>query len=468
MNLQADDARPNVLLIYIDDMNDWISLLDPSSPIKTPNLERLARKGTLFSKAYCMSPACNPSRVATLTGLRPTTSGVYGNKTDWRAALPSRKTIMQQFQTAGYQVFGAGKIFHHHLAGAFHDELSFDVFQPMRPQLYPPEKLNGAPKYGSRNTDWGTWPNREEESIDFGTASFCIDVLKSAQLRRQNAKDTGDVVEPLFLACGIFKPHSPFFAPAKYQQLGKWNMQMPLHNAADWDDLPSGAANMLRSKKWFWEGMQRLEGRRSGAYQEFVEAYAACCRFADAQVGRVLNALEDTGAAEDTIVILLSDHGFHLGEKDHIEKFALWEKSNHIPMIIVAPNVTTAGSVCDQPVDCSVVYPTLLDLCGLPDDPSCDGQTLRPLLQFPKGTWKQPALMTYGRGNHALRNRRWRYIRYSDGSEELYDHAADPNEWRNLGNSQDRAHQDAMAELREWLPRTEALEVKDLDPKQPH
>ena len=163
-------------------------------------------------------------------------------------------------------------------------------------------------------------------------------------------------------------------------------------------------------------------------------------------------------------MILLSDHGFHLGEKDHIEKFALWEKSNHIPLIIVAPGVTTAGSICDQPVDCSVVYPTLLDLCDLPADPSCDGRSLRPLLQSPDKTWKLPALMTYGRGNHALRNGRWRYIRYSDGSEELYDHNTDPNEWRNLANSRRRVHQDAVAELREWLPRAEALEAKNLHP----
>ncbi|MEC8557432.1 MAG: sulfatase [Planctomycetota bacterium] len=464
-NLPANDTRPNVLFIYLDDMNDWISLLDPSSPIKTPNLERLARKGTLFSKAYCMSAACNPSRVATLTGLRPTTSGVYGNKTNWRAALPSRKTIMQQFQTAGYQVFGAGKIFHHHLNNAFHDGASFDAFQPMRKQLYPPEKLNGASKYGSRNTDWGSWPNREEDSIDFGTASYCIDFLKSAQRRRQKGKETGDLVAPFFLACGIFKPHSPFFAPTKYQSNGgPEKIPMPLRNSADWDDLPSGAANLLQSKKWFWDGMQRLDDSRSGAYQEFVEAYAACCRFADAQVGRVLKSLEDTEAAKDTVVILLSDHGFHLGEKDHIEKFALWEKSNHIPLIIVAPGVTTAGSICDQPVDCSVVYPTLLDLCDLPADPSCDGRSLRPLLQSPDKTWKLPALMTYGRGNHALRNGRWRYIRYSDGSEELYDHNTDPNEWRNLANSRRRVHQDAVAELREWLPRAEALEAKNLHP----
>ena len=151
----GESQKPNVLFIVIDDMNDGISLLDPKSPIKTPNLERLAKRGTLFTKAYCISAACNPSRVATLTGLRPSPSGVCRNNSDWRKALPKRRTIMQQFRSAGYAVRGAGKIFHHKLAGVFHDKASFDEFLPMAPQNMPAKKLNNAPEYGSRNTDWG-------------------------------------------------------------------------------------------------------------------------------------------------------------------------------------------------------------------------------------------------------------------------------------------------------------------------
>ncbi|MDE0820919.1 MAG: sulfatase-like hydrolase/transferase, partial [Opitutales bacterium] len=158
-------VKPDVLFLVIDDMNDWISLLDKDSPVPTPNLERLAERGMLFTRAYCVSAACNPSRVATLTGLRPFTSGVYGNKSDWRGALPKRLTIMQQFRGAGYTVHGAGKIFHHHLDGAFHDKESFDDFQPMASQNMPPKKLNRAPGYGSRNTDWGAWPKLEPDTI---------------------------------------------------------------------------------------------------------------------------------------------------------------------------------------------------------------------------------------------------------------------------------------------------------------
>jgi len=446
----GDELANDVLFMVVDDLNDWISLLDASSPIKTPNLERLASRGVLFTHAYCASPACNPSRSATLTGLRPTTTGVYGNKSDWRHAMPKRKTIMQRFIDGGYRVRGAGKIFHHHLDGAFHDDGSFHDFQHMKTQKYPDKKLNGAPDYGSRNTDWGKWPAREQDSIDFHTADYCADVLKNPPTD-----------QPLFLACGIYKPHSPFFAPADYHKPYD-QIELPLLRKNDWNDLPAGAAALLKSKQWFWRGMMRVEKQHQGSYRDFIRSYAACATFADAQVGRVLDALDSSTRGKKTTVVLWSDHGFHLGEKDHVEKFALWEKSNHIPLIVVAPGVARAGEKCTRPVDLTTIYPTLLDLAGLPADPTCDGISLRPLLEDPKAPWERPALMTYMRGNHAVRSDRWRYIRYSDGTEELYDHDADPNEWENL--AADRRYNDVLMKHRIWLPSAEARQVKDLKP----
>lgn len=452
--LASDEANaPDVLFIVVDDMNDWISLLDSRAPIKTPNLERLAQRGMLFTRAYCASPACNPSRAAALTGQRPSTTGVYGNKSDWRGAVPDRKTIMQQFMSAGYDVRGAGKIFHHHLDGAFHDDGSFNDFQPMRTQDYPPAKLNGAPEYGSRNTDWGQWPKREEDSIDFQTASYCVDALN-----RQGS------TQPMFLACGIYKPHSPFFAPARYHE--KYDaISLPVRKANDLDDLPAGAISLLRSKRWFWRGMLDTEEKQSGSYQDFIQAYAACVAFADAQIGRVLDALDSSPRRENTIIVLWSDHGFHLGEKEHIEKFALWEKSNHIPFVVVAPHVTKPGSRCDRPVDMTALYPTLLELCGLPADVNCDGLSLLPLLRNPQAKWERPALMTYLKGNHAVRSERWRYIRYSDGSVELYDHAEDPNEWYNLAEQERYAG--VLAAHSHWLPKSEMRQVPDLKKSKP-
>ncbi|QGJ70962.1 Iduronate sulfatase [Planctomycetales bacterium 10988] len=445
---KAADQRPDVLFFVVDDLNDWITLLDSSAPIHTPNLERLAARGMLFTKAYCISPACNPSRAATLTGLRPSTTGVYGNKSDWRRAMPDRPTIMQHFMTAGYEVRGAGKIFHHHLDGAFHDEASFHAFQPMRPQLYPPEKLNKAPNYGSPNTDWGEWPQKIEDSIDYQTANYCIQELQKTERTK-----------PLFLACGIFKPHSPFFAPPRFHEAYR-SIDLPLRLDNDWKDLPRGAAALLKNKKWFWEGMTQVEREHPGAYHDFIRSYAAAASFADAQIGRVLDALDQSPQKDNTIIVLWSDHGFHLGEKDHIEKFALWEKSNHIPFIIVAPGVTTPGSRCSQPVDLTVLYPTLLELCGLPNDPNCDGRSVLPLLQDPSATWEFPAVMTYAKGNHAVRSPRWRYIRYSDGTEELYDHQADPHEWNNLADNPELIA--VINQHRKWLPNKEADKIPDL------
>ena len=448
-NAARSDERPDVLFFVVDDMNNWISVLDPKSPIKTPNIERLARRGTLFTRAYCASPACNPSRVAALTGQRPTTTGVYDNKSDWHRAVQGRPTIMQQFRTGGYTVKGAGKIFHHQLDGAFHDDASFDEFQQMRQQRYPPEKLNRAPEYGSRNTDWGAWPASDSDTIDVHTADYCIEALANPPQDK-----------PLFLACGIYKPHSPFFAPARFHEPFA-TIPHPLRLETDWEDLPTGARDLMQSKKWFWSGMEKLEARLPGSYHAFVRAYAACCTFADTQIGRVLDALDaDPRRRDNTIVVLWSDHGFHLGEKHHIEKFALWEKANHVPLIIVAPGVTEPGTRYDSPVDLMALYPTLLELAGLPPDAACDGLSIVPLLKDPHSEWPDPALTTYGQGNHSVRSKRWRFIRYRDGTEELYDHDSDPNEWENV--AREPQHAAVIEEHRKWLPTREATRVEDL------
>jgi arylsulfatase A-like enzyme len=226
--------------------------------------------------------------------------------------------------------------------------------------------------------------------------------------------------------------------------------------------LPAGAASLLASKKWFWRGMMELEQRNRGSYHDFIRSYAACAAFADAQIGRVLDALENSSRAENTIVVLWSDHGFHLGEKNHIEKFALWEKSTHIPLLVAAPRVTQPGARCHRPVDMMALYPTLLELCGLPPDAKCDGHSIVPLLRNSEAAWDRPAVMTYMRGNHAVRTDRWRFIRYADGTEELYDHDNDAHEWTNV------AHDERFAEVlkshRRWLPREDAHAVSDLKP----
>jgi arylsulfatase A-like enzyme len=444
--------RPNVLFIALDDLNDWIKVIDSETPIETPNIERLAGRGTLFTNAYCASAACNPSRTAILTGLRPTTSGVYGNKTDWRRALPGTVTLPQHFRAHGYRAIGAGKIFHHQYGGAFHDKASFDDFlmMPDPPDAPMPEtKLNGLTKCGSRNTDWGPWPPDQADAIDVKTTDYVIE-----QLSRKHMK-------PLFLAAGIFRPHMPFFAPQRFFDFyPPGDVTMPKTLEGDLDDLPTGARALLSSKKWFFTELMKIEKESPGTWKEAVRSYQACATFADAQVGRILDALDRSDYAGNTIIVLWSDHGYHLGEKKHWEKFALWEKTNHVPSIIVAPPIGRAGSRCERPVSLIDIYPTLIELCGLEPKGELDGVSLVPLLQNPDAVWDRPALMTYQRGNHAVRDERWRYIRYADGTEELYDHSSDPNEWHNVAGRP--ANAKTIDRLKRWLPTKEALPAPDM------
>lgn len=442
---------PNVLFIAVDDMNDGITLFGEDRPFKTPNIRDLTRRGVFFSRAYCASAACNPSRAAILTGKRPHITGAYGNSADWRAAARGCLTLPEYFGRHGYSTAGFGKIYHHHRDGAFNDPASWDKFRKMDAQYMPKEKLNGATKYGSRNTDWGAWPKNSEETktIDYKSVSYAIGVLKQ------------DHDKPFFLACGIFKPHSPFFAPNKYHELYDKKISLPQRKEDDWSDLPAGAARLMGPKKWFWKGMMNLDRQKSGSYRDFIRAYAACCSFADMSVGRLISALDESGHAGNTIIVLWSDHGFHLGEKDHIEKFALWEKANHVPLIIVDPrNPESAGKTCAHPVDLTTLYPTLVELCGLPANAGNDGISVADQVKSPSRVIGRPALMTYGFKNHAIRTSRWRYIRYADGTEELYDHDKDPHEWTNL--ALDPAYAQVIREHAKWLPSTNAPPYRNL------
>ena len=449
--LAGEESKPNVLFIAIDDMNDGITLFGRDRPFKTPHIEKLAKRGVFFSRAYCSSPACNPSRASVLTGKRPHKTGIYGNRTDWREACREVATLPEYFRRHGYRAEGYGKLYHHHGEGAFNDPRAWDEFRKMDPQYMPDSKLNGAKGYGSRNTDWGPWPKDGEEArtIDFKSVGYALKALS----RNGN--------KPFFLACGIFKPHSPFFAPPRYHAVYAEDFPMPVLGEDDWADLPTGAAKLMKPKKWFWKGMESLERRQPGSYERFVRAYAACCSFADASVGRLVEALDRSGQGRNTIIVLWSDHGFHLGEKEHIEKFALWEKANHVPLIIVDPRKPkSSGKVCSSPVDLTCIYPTLLELCGLPPNPSNDGLSVVPQVSDPKRALAKPALMTYGFGNHAVRTDRWRYVRYADGTEELYDHKTDPHEWNNLAG--DPRYRSVMDEHAAWMPAENAKPFANL------
>lgn len=452
--------RPNVLFLSVDDMNDWLTLFDENHPIQTPNLERLARKGVFFNRAYCSSPACNPSRVSLLTGLRPSTTGIYENRANWREALPDVVTFPRLFKAQGYQVQGAGKLYHENMQGLQYDADAFHAFKlldapPDGPM--PENRMNGITHWigGERDGlpmdplslfDWGPKDYDDKNPHpDVATANWVIEKLDTAE-------------EPFFLTAGVFRPHMPHYAPREYfDQYPLDEVPLPPSQTDDRKDLPTGGQAMLDTGKPFiYQTIKHANSQDPDSMRKAIQAYMASCTFADAQIGRILDALEASPHADNTIVILWSDHGYHLGEKQHWEKFGLWEKTTRIPLIISVPGITPEGTVCESSVDSIQLYPTLVDLCGLdiPDHP-LDGTSLRPLLMKPGAYWNVPAIMTYRYKNHAVRRDQWRFIRYADGTEELYDLSRDPHEWTNLAS---RPNLKAIKQtLSKWLPETDAL-----------
>ena len=442
--VETPAKKMDVLFIAIDDMNDWTTVFDKDNPIKTPNLERLAKRGAFFENAYCASPGCNPSRTAVLTGLRPTTSGVYENRHPWRKALPDAVTLPKYFNQHGYRTRGAGKIFHHGGTGAEDPaNPSFDEFFKMRgsPQ---PKIRTGA----FRCFDWG--PVTEKLTDDY--------TVDWAMARMEDVPRD----KPLFLAAGIFHPHLPHFAPPKYFDLYPFDrVVQPPMPVDDLADVPPIGIERAHCEHKLWSAYlfdDPPAAEDPASLKNLVRAYQASSSYADAKVGQLLDQLDASGRADNTIIVLWSDHGYHLGDKESVVKFTLWEKANHVPFIIVAPGITKPGTRIDTPVGLIDIYPTLLDLAGLSAKADLDGQSLVPLLKDPGTEWDRPALMTMGRGNHAVRSRDWRYIRYQDGTEELYDCKTD-NPWNhtNLLAGVDKNNYAAVvAEHKIWLPVTEA------------
>ena len=435
--------RPNVLFIAVDDLRTWVGHLEGHPNAQTPHIDRLAARGVSFTRAYCAAPLCNPSRVSLLTGTAPHRSGVYGNRDRFRENLPDAITLMQRFRRAGYSVRGAGKIFHGTLA---HDERSWDFYYtpPRSPRPAPLNRNERLPQ--SAWVPWGALDCDDEAMFDGKNANWII-----AELQRAHDR-------PFFLAYGLTKPHLPWEAPQKYFESHPLDtIELPPIKEDDLDDLPAFGQKLAR--EIYDPSATRDLGNPGGDHNNVVandqwpmavQAYLATIHFADAQIGRVLNALEESGQADKTIVILWGDHGWHLGEKQHWRKHALWDVTTRTPLIISLPGARNAGTQCHRPVSLIDMYPTLLDLCGLPKVDGLDGQSLTPLLEEPTTKWDFPVLMTYGYRNHAIQTERWRYIHYANGGEELYDHSRDPNEWNNLAPLPQ--HQNTIQELKRHLP----------------
>jgi arylsulfatase A-like enzyme len=422
-------------LISVDDLNDWIGCMGGHPQAKTPNIDRLAARGVLFNNAHCQSPVCNPSRASMMTSLYPATTGIYFLDPDLAQSPVIRKhTLMpKRFEQDGYHVAGAGKIFHWNQNKKYLPNYAghFGRFGPM-----PKKKIAGFP--GHRLWDWGAFPERDDRMPDHKIAAWGV-----RQLQKQHDK-------PLFLATGFYRPHVPQYAPQKWFDLYPLeSVKLPTVINDDLKDLSTYGINLTRLKhvapthEWVL---------KNNEWKPLVQSYLACVSFVDHQIGKLLDALDKSPYADNTVIILYSDHGFHLGEKERWAKRSLWEDGTRVPMIIAGPGIAR-GKVCNKPVELLDVYPTLLDLAGLKADPKLEGQSMVPLLKDPEADWSHMARTSFGPGNYAIRSERYRYIRYHDGSEEFYDHSRDPHEWHNLAG--ESAFSALIQQHRGFLPKKE-------------
>ena len=449
--LSCAAGTPNVLFIAVDDLNDWVGCLGGHPQARTPHIDALAKRGTLFEQAHCAAPLCSPSRTSVMMGLRPSTTGIYGNR-NWFRDMPLYRewvTLPQYFRAHGYVAWGGGKLYHQP-HGKFSDPASWDGQYSVRMGTpHPPvdrRYRHGLKKEFSnailaRLIDWAPIDQSLQETADWRTAQGAARFLKQAHKK------------PFFLGCGIYLPHLPWYLPREYFDMHPLDtIRLPSHRVDDLEDIPDAGRRMA--------GKEGEILRNSGKWKEAVQGCLAAGSFADACVGHVLKALEESGHADNTIVVLWGDHGYDVGGKK-FAKSALWEQNTRTPLIIHLPETLggnpKAGS-CSRPVSLLDLYPTLLDLCGLPPNPKVEGRSIAPLVRDPQLKWPFPAVITHSPhwhgSSHAVRSELFHYIHYGRGGEELYDVSRDPNQWHNLAG--DPEYRETKKVLRKWLPKSNA------------
>jgi len=432
-------TRPNILFIAIDDQNDWLGCLGGHPQVKTPNIDRLARRGTLFTNAHCQAPLCNPSRSSLLTGLRPSSTGIYGLQPGIRQveATKNHVTLPQTFTSAGWSTYTCGKIYHDGSIQPKDRAAEFNEWGPAPGIGRPTATIAKLPAAGRHPAmDWGVFPEKDEDSGDYKIATAAIEGLQKAP------KD-----KPFFVGAGFRLPHVPCFAPQKWFDLyPDATLVMPPVKPGDRDDTPLFSWYL----HWTLPEPRLSLLTRVNEWRPLVRAYLASISFMDAQVGRVLDALDATGRANDTIVVLWGDHGWHLGEKGITGKNTLWDRSTRVPLIFAGPGVAKSAK-CGRPAELLDIFPTLLELSSLPARADLEGHSLVPQLKNAAAPREWPAITTHNQGNHGIRTEQWRYIRYADGSEELYDMVKDPNEWTNLAADTKLAA--TKRDLAKWLPK---------------
>ena len=417
--------HPNVLFIAVDDLNNWIAPIDDFSNVKTPNFSRLAKMGVTFSDAHCQAPLCGPSRASIMTGLRPSTTGIYGMTPDneiRRKGNPATKNITflpEYFEANGYHTMGIGKLFHVHAPDSLFNESGGRVkgFGPHPEKRFVWDGFGKGIRgtHGRTNTDWGAFPKNDTLMPDHQSVNWVTERLQS------------NYDKPFFMGLGFLRVHVPLYVPQKWFDLYPLDkIETPPYQSDDLNDIPNVGMQindlpMMPSTEW---------AKESGEWKKIVQAYLACISFVDYELGRVLDALENSKYADNTIIVLWSDHGYRLGEKGTFAKHALWETATKAPLFFAAPNLPK-GKKINTPVEMLSIYPTLLELSGLKPYSRNEGKSLVSLMKTDETNNENYAITTFGKDNHAIKKDGFRYIQYEDGTQEFYDHSIDPNEWNN-------------------------------------
>lgn len=422
--------KPNVLFIAVDDLNDWIGAMNGHPDVKTPNMDKLASKGVLFTNAHCQAPLCGPSRASIMTGLRPSTTGIYGMIDDDLIREDNEITkdiihLPEYFQNNGYHTMGIGKLFHAHAPQGVFNESGGRVkgFGPKPEKRFVWDGYGGE-NYGRTSTDWGAYPKVDSLMPDYQSTHWGIQRLKK------------EYDKPFFLGIGYLRPHVPFYVPQKWFDLYDVDsLTMPPYKANDLDDIPEIGMKindlpMMPSTEWAIKNKE---------WANIIHAYLACISFVDNEIGKILNALENSKYSDNTMIVLWSDHGYRMGEKGTFAKMCLWEEATKAPLIFAGPGIQK-GKLVTQPVEMLSIYPTLLELCGLPAYKRNEGLSLVNLMDGSNENTNSVAITTYGMNNHTVRSNQFRYIRYEDGEEELYDRKTDPNEWENIASDEKYLH----------------------------
>lgn len=465
--------QPNVLFISIDDLNDWVGGLNGNPQVITPNMDKLFEQGVLFTNAHASQPVCTASRNSLLSGLHPSTSGWYGNTSAMRKSydqvMGDHKMLPQYFKDNGYKTMAVGKIFHQGVSDYkdrtkdFWDEIAPDYKVPKdlkdRGDGYGGTKFYPFPKDGSQIVNHYGEDFANGHSLCYGAldredmpgGKMFDELISSWAVDKLNE----DHEKPFFMAVGFVRPHVPYTAPKEFFNLYDLDeIKIPKFPEDEMSDIPIMGKSIAYGT--IKTGDHYAVVNLSDTYwKELVYGYLACVSFVDHELGKVINALENSKYAENTVVVLWSDHGQHLGEKKHWRKQALWEESTKVPLYFKVPGQSGAALKSNKAVSLLDIYPTLVELCNLPAAPKLDGNSIVPLIEKPDTDWDKPVLSNWYYKNYSVRSNDWHYIKYRDGGEELYDHKTDQGEHINL--AKDPAYAEIINEHQKHLPSVDVL-----------